>query len=360
MVFERKYMITGGKQVKQVVLSVLAAINFSIIPFTGCSDQSANKTWNLNYAHENTPEEYYTIYGHIPFAQDIEKATGGKVKITLHGEQSLIKSNQIWEGVKSGKVDVGWIFTGSYTGLFSFVEVSALPFLYPNASVGGKATWQLFSKYPEIQSQFKDVKVLAIWTTEPYFIVSSRKFFKKIDDFQGQNIRAGNGPPADFIRALGGNPVMIGMPDVYSNLQDGALDAALIPAEAYACRKIFEVAPYATYVSTTATVNAIIMNLDIWNSFPKNIQDQIMSVCGEKASVRFSSQVFDKAHQDMKATIEAFGGKIQEYTLPQDELELWIQKAGKPVWNTWVQTQKAAGLNNAQQILDDALAFSKQ
>ncbi len=356
---------------KLLILSILAVIILIIIPIAGCSAQSgvestapsatsASKTWNLNYAHENTPTEYYTIYGHIPYAQDIEKATNGKVKITLCGEQSLMKSDRVWDGVKSGKVDVGWIFTGYYPGLFSFIEVSALPFLYPNASVGGKVTWQLFSKYPQIQSQFKDVKVLAIWATEPYFIAGRSKFYQKIDDFQGQKVRAGNGPPADFVRALGGNPVLVGMPDVYLNLQNGTLDAGLLPAEAYAGRKIFEVAPYATYVGTTSTVNAIIMNLDLWNSFPRDIQDQIMNVSGEKASVRFSSQVFDKSRQDMKGTIEGLGGKIQEYTLPQDELQIWTDKAGKPVWKSWVQTQTAAGLTNAQQILDEALALSQQ
>jgi len=356
---------------KLFIFSLLAVTLLATVSLAGCFTQSgfqstaptaasAVKTWNLNYAHENTPSEYFTLYGHVPFAQDIEKVTDGKVKITFHGEQTLIKSSQIWDGVKSGKVDMGWMFTGYYPGQFSLIEVSALPFLYPNATVGGKSTWQLFSKYPQIQSQFKDVKILAIWTTEPYFIGARSKFYRKAEDFQGQKIRAGNGPQADFVKALGGNPVMVGMPEVYLNLQNGSLDAALLPAEAYAGRKIFEVAPYATYVSTAAVVNAIIMNLDLWNSFPKDIQDQITSVSGEKASVRFSSQVFDKSYQDMKGNIEAFGGKIQEYSLPQDELQIWINKAGKPVWNSWVQAQTAAGLTGAQQILDDAIALSKR
>jgi TRAP-type C4-dicarboxylate transport system substrate-binding protein len=353
---------------RPLILAGLAFVILSILAITACSTSVspltapalAEKTWNLNYAHENTPTEYYTVYGHIPFAQSIEKATNSRVKIKLYGEQTLIQSNQVWEGVKSGKVDISWLFTGYFPGQFPFIEVSALPFLYPDAAVGGKVTWKLFTKYPQIQSQFKDVKVLATWTSEPYFIAGRSKFFKTMDDFQGQKIRAANGPPADFVKALGGSPVMIGMPDVCLNLQNGALDAALLPAEAYAGRKIYEAAPYATYASTTAMVGAIVMNSNLWNSVPKDIQDQIMSASGETASVLFSSDVFDKSRQDMKDTINIFGGKILEYTLPQDELQRWIDKAGKPVWNSWVQTQKAAGLNNAQQILDDALALSKQ
>jgi TRAP-type C4-dicarboxylate transport system substrate-binding protein len=348
------------------LIFILMIMISGILFLTGCSTTSPltstpeEKTWNLRYAHENVPTEYYTLYGHTPFAEALEKATNNRVKISLYGAETLIKSNQVWENVKSGAVDMGWLFTGLYPGQFSNIEVSTLPFLYPNAAVGGKVTWQLFARYPEIQSQFKDVKVLAVWTTEPYFIASRTKFYKTVEDFQGQKIRAVSGPPADFVKALGGNPGLVGMPDVYLNLQNGTFDAALLPAEAFAGRKIYEVAPYATYVSTTAMVNAIILNLDLWNSFPRDIQDQIMSVAGEKASVQFSSQVFDKAQEDMQSTIDKFGGKFFEYTLPADELQRWIDKAGKPVWNSWVQTQQAAGLTKAQQILDDALALSKQ
>jgi TRAP-type transport system periplasmic protein len=355
---------------RRLIPSILAVLILGILVVTGCSpapgplspaaSQAAAQTWDLKYSHENVPTEYYTLYGHTPFAEAIEKATGNQVKITLYGAESLVKSKEMWEGVKSRQTDIGWLFTGLYPGQFSYIEVSTLPFLYPNAAVGGKVTWELFAKYPEIRSQFKDVKVLAIWATEPYFIASRSKLYKTLDDFQGQPVRASGGPPADFIQALGGQPVAIGMPEVYNSLKNGAIDAALIPGEAYAGRQIYEVAPYATFVSTVSMVNAVIMNLDLWNSFPQDIQDRIMSVSGESASVQFSGGVFDKSREDMKGMIAKNGGRFQEYTVPADELQRWTDKAGTPVRNAWVQARKADGLTNAQQVLDDALALSKK
>jgi TRAP-type C4-dicarboxylate transport system substrate-binding protein len=321
---------------------------------------SEGKTWNLKYSFEQSLTAPYSYDGHIPYGKAIEEATNGKVKVTLYDSSSLMKSTQIWEGVKAGTTDMGWLFTGLYPGQFSVAETNTLPFMFPNAEVGGRVSWALFEKYPEIQAKFKDVKVLTAWTTEPYFMISRSKFYKTMDDFKGEKIRAPGGPPTDFIKAMGGSPLSIAMPDCYLNLQKGVFDAMLVPAEAYTGWKLYEVAPYATYMATVAMNHSVIMNLNTWNSFPKEVQDQIMSVSGEKAAVQFSGGTFDKAREEQGDIIAKAGYTIQEYTVPDEEIQKWIEIAGQPIWDAWVKAQTAAGVTNAQQILDDTIALSKQ
>jgi TRAP-type transport system periplasmic protein len=320
----------------------------------------AGKIWNLSYVHTNTPSDDYTLYGHIPFARSIEIAVCGRIQITLYGSETRIKNDQILDHVKSGKSDIGLIYTGLYPGKFSYIEVSALPYLYPNSRVGSRVTWQLFTQHPGIQSQFKDVKVLAIWITEPYIIAGRNRFYKTPDDFKGQRVRAGSGPPSDFVKALGGIPVLVTRTEVNQAFKNNTIDAALLPAESCLAFNTCEVAPFITWVSTVSTVNALVMNLNLWKSFPKDIQQSIMNVSGETASVHFGREVFDKSRQDMKCTIKKSGGKIHEYTPPWDEIQRWIEKSGQPVWNSWVQNQTMTGLVNAQQILDDALDRSRE
>ncbi len=85
-----------------------------------------------------------------------------------------------------------------------------------------------------------------------------------------------------------------------------------------------------------------------------------MSVSGEKASVMMSGGVFDKARVDLKDTVTKAGLTLKEYTLTPAEQQTWIDKAAKPVWASWVNDMKSKGNANAQQILDDTLALSKQ
>ncbi len=323
----------------------------------GCS--SSPDSWSLRYSQTNTADSAYTLNGHIPYARSIERATGGRVSITVTGPEALQSTDQILGDVKAGRADIGWLYTGLYPGQFSFVEVSTLPYLYPDAVVGARVTWELFARYPELQSQFRDVKVLALWITEPYFIAGKSRFYRTLDDFPGQRIRAAVGPPSDFVRALGGTPVLVSRIEVNQKFQNDEIGAALLPSEAYLAFKTYEVAPYLTRVSTVATVEGLVMNLDVWNRFPKEVQDQIMSVSGEVASVHFGTQVYDASRLELQAFIKT-SGKIQEYTPPTAELQRWIDRSGTPVWDAWVQTQEAKGLANARQILDDALARSRQ
>jgi len=52
--------------------------------------------------------------------------------------------------------------------------MSGRPFIVPNAEVAGRATWALLQKFPEMQAQWKDVKLLTVWNTDPYVFITTR------------------------------------------------------------------------------------------------------------------------------------------------------------------------------------------
>jgi len=56
----------------------------------------------------------------------------------------------------------------------------------------------------------------------------------------------------------------------------------------------------------------------------------------------------------MDAWVAGGGHKIEEYTLPKEELDRWIEVAGKPVWDKWVADMEAKGLPG-KAVLEEAL-----
>jgi len=324
--------------------------------------------WNLRYCHTNFPGDDYTVYGHAPLARAIEKATGNQVKITLQGGESGIKSDLIWENVIEGKQDFGWIYTGLDPDRFSNIEVCTLPFLFKDTISGAQATWQLFTRYSSIRDQFKEVKVLSTWITQPYFIAGRNCFYHALEDLKDKKVRAALGPPSDFVKALGAQPVLVSRNEVNQAFENCQIDAALLPAEAYLAFKTHKVAPFITRVATVATVNALVMNEQVWKKLPLTIQEEIMEVCGEKAALHFASQVFEKSERDLSRLIEASNqtmvglvtGEMYEYYLPDEEKKRWIEKSGRPVWEKWVREREKAGVADASSILQDALALAEQ
>ncbi|MBP1707405.1 MAG: dicarboxylate transporter subunit DctP, partial [Chloroflexi bacterium] len=268
----------------------------------------------ITYSVEHLPESYIYLYGHQPFADAIKEATNESIEITIYPGASLLPISQNWEGVKSDVADLGWISTAAYPGKFSLAEVSTLPFMFPNATVGSKVSWEIFNKYPEIRSQWQENKVLTTLTSDPYFIVSAREFYTKIEDLKYKKIRAFSHQSYDLINALGGSSVMVSISECYLALEKGVIDGMLINADDYVNMSMYEVAPYITYLPTMCDYHAIVMNLATWNSYSQTIRNQIMSAAGGAASNLFGSGAFDKAREDLVARIEARGGTVYEYT----------------------------------------------
>jgi TRAP-type C4-dicarboxylate transport system substrate-binding protein len=256
------------------------------------------------------------------------------------------------------------VFAGYYPGQFDLLDCISLPFMAPNGEVASRAAWALYQKYPEIQAQTKKAKMLTIWTTEPYFFLTTKKQIKTLEDFKGLKIRMTGGPPTEMMKLLGGIPTLISMNDVYTALQKGVLDGMAGPAEAISGFRFYEVAKYYTYVPTVATWFMHLMNWDTWNSFPPDVQKAIGSVSGERQAVRYGGGVFDRARDEMKGVIAKAGYEMIEYTPPKQEIDRWIKVAGKPVWDQWAAKMEAKGYSNARQILQDCLSlvdkFSKE
>jgi len=342
---------------KKIVYTLVAAVVMVGLVLAGAGPASA-KTWTLKYHHEQPETAPYHKYGHKPWAEAVEKATKGKVKIEIYPMQTLVKTKDAWNAVTSGLADVIWGFSATQPGRFDLLDTLQLPFIVTNAKAGSRTAWALLNKFPELQALFHDVKLLSAWTTDPYMIVS-RKPIKTIEDIKGQKIRAAGKPPSDMIRLLGGAPLYVPMPQTYVNLQKGVLDGACAPAEAFLGFRFYEVAKYVNLINTPANLHYLVMNKRLWGKMPPDIQEAIMSVSGEYAGVNFfGGGTFDKAAKGAQEVVKKAGYKVEFYTPPKEEVDRWIEKGGKPIWDKWVKDNSSKGPSQA--IFDETVRLMKQ
>lgn len=314
------------------------------------------KTINLRYAQQNPDTGWSTIHCVAPWLKQVEEATGGQVKIQAFHGQTLAKGKDMWNAVKTGITDIGWCFHGYWPGMTPLADVISLPALpFRTAEEGSAMLWNIYEKYPAIQDEFKDVKVLLLYTSEPYSLITREKPVKTMEDIKGMKIRMTGGPPTDMMKALGGVPMLIPMPDNYISLQKGVIDGMGAPWEAINVWRFYEVVQYFTEVPFPAVYFSIAMNKKKWESLPKDVQDAIMSAGGLKGS-RFWGRNFFDAMKDQtieKLKAEGLGDNI--FQLSDDERQRWVDVGGKPVWDEWVNAMKAKGHDNADAILDTVL-----
>ena len=140
--------------------------------------------------------------------------------------------------------------------------------------------WKLYERFPEIQNEYKDVHVLTVWASSPYFLITTKKQVKTMEDLKGMKIRVVGGPPTQQMKALGAVPVLIPMPDTYQALDKGVIDGMGNAWEAIYAFKLYEIVKYYTMIPLTASYFTLSMNKQKWESLPKDIQHAMMSVGG--------------------------------------------------------------------------------
>ena len=84
-------------------------------------------------------------------------------------------------------------------------------------------------EFPEIQEEYKDVKLLFFYSTSAYQIHTPKKAIYTKEDLEGRLIRVGGPVDKAIAEALGGVPEFMHMPDTYLALSKGVLDAHMSP-----------------------------------------------------------------------------------------------------------------------------------
>jgi TRAP-type C4-dicarboxylate transport system substrate-binding protein len=326
-------------------------------PSTPAADQ---KTWNLRFHTDQNSTQAYTVNGNIPLFKMMEEATQGRVKVTPFYSATLGAQSDMPTSVKNNVAQFGYAMLGTFPGQYPLSEVIGLPFMATKAEDATKTLLKLYEEFPEIQAEYKGFKVVAIWTSDPYPLITVNKPVRVLDDIKGLKIRAAGTPTINMTKAVGATPLTIPMPDTYLALQKGTIDGMWTAHEAIVGFRQFEVTKYYTRLLSTVTPFMIIMNQETWNSFPPDIQKQLSTVFGDTASQLFAVKVFDASATNLAADVKRLGGDWpKEYITPSAaETEKFVTVGGKPVWDKWIDDWKSRG--PTQKILDRAIELEKQ
>ncbi len=341
---------------KKQIISIFAAAVMVLFVSGLCSA----KTITLRFAHQNPATGLSSINCVDPWLDKVEDVTKGKVKIQRYYGQTLSKGKDIWNATKMGITDIGWCFHGYWPGMTPLSDVISLPAMpFESAEEGSATLWKLYEKFPEIQKEYKDVKVLLFYTSEPYSLITVDKPVTSLEDIKGMKIRMSGGPPTEMMQAIGGIPMLIPMPDNYISLQKGVIDGMGVPWEAINVWRFYEVVNHYTQVPFPAVYFSISMNKRKWEGLPQDVKDAITTVSGEYGSRYWGRNFFDKMKEEGMNKVKAQGHGDNIHTLSVDEKKRWLKVGGEPIWENWVTKMEAQGHKNARQILNFVLESDK-
>jgi len=292
-----------------------------------------------------------------PWAQDVEKASGGKVKIELYPNMALGgKPPELINQVRDGVVDIVWTVNGYTPNLFPRSEVFELPFVHTNNATATNLAMRDMFLNGAIAEDFKDVKVMFLHVHAGQGIQMADKEVRKPGDLQGLKMRIPTRTGAWIIEALGAAAVSMPVPALPQALSKKVVDGALIPWEIIPPLKLQDVTKFQiegpNHVRFGTTTFQVSMNKNTWAKLPPDVQKAFDANNGE-ARVRAVGKVWTDSEAGGLAVAMKHGNK--HVVLTDAELAAFKDKL-EPVVQRWVDEVKTKGIDG-KALVDQARAL---
>lgn len=204
---------------------MLAAVPAALAVSGGASAQSR---LTLQVATWGSPTHVNIAEFVSPLEKYLEEKTGGRIGVRHFPSGQLAQDADMPVAIPTGRVQIGWVTLALWSGLVPDVRIGDAPTGLTMAefakaidgSDGIKAV--LARKFSE-----KGAKLFAVTDLGPAVIVSNKQILTPAD-LASVRIRVFSEGTASLFRALGAAPLQIPFADVYTALQRGTIDAALM------------------------------------------------------------------------------------------------------------------------------------
>lgn len=295
--------------------------------------------WPPHHPHTKLLEQW---------GKDVEKATNGRVTVTVFAGNTLSPPMQVFDNTVKGIVDVGSTLLAYAPGRLPLSEVLQLPLGYKDGYQATKLANAYYKKFRP--KEFDDVKLMFLHGAAPGFLFT-KKPIKSIEEAKGLRIRA-NAENIGIVKAIGAAPVTMPISEAYDALSRGIVDGTLFPIEPLQGFKLAEVVKTVleNHGISYMTSFYVIMNKDKWNKISPEDQKAIEKI-NEEYIEKFGKQWVEL---DNKAKEFSKTKGVTFVSVSKQEEEETAKKM-KPVLDEYVKMAKSKGLPG-----EEALKFCQE
>lgn len=270
------------------------------------------------------------------FADDVAKATGGKLTMTVHANGSLYKANEIKRAVQTGQVQIGEFILSGASNENPLFGVDAIPFLatsYADAKKLTTASRPALEKL--LASQGMKLLYLAPWPGQSLY---SSKPVNSAADLRGTKMRAYNPATTRIAQLLKAQPATIQASELGQALATGAVDNLLTSSATGVENKLYEHVKYLYTVNAWLPKNAIVVNQKAFDGLDKATQDAILAAA--KAAEERVWQVSETRDKEYLAELQKAGVTVAS---PSAQLQADLRAIGETMTGEWLRTAGEEG-----------------
>jgi TRAP-type C4-dicarboxylate transport system substrate-binding protein len=303
----------------------------------------AQTKWDLPAAY---PATNFHTENLVQFANDVDKASGGKLKITVHANASLFKAPEIKRAVQGGQAQVGEILLVNFQNEWPIYGADGLPFLADSYDEAVRL-WQVQKPMLEkkLAEQGMSVLYAVPWPPQGIYV---KKPIASAADLKGVKWRAYSPATARIAELVGAQPVTVQAAELSQAMATGVIESYMSSGSTGFDSKTYEHIKYWYDTQAWLPKNAVIVNKAALDALDAPTRQALIKaaadaeVRGLAASKRANTESLDK--------LKANGMQILP---PPAQLSADMKKVGDTMLKEWLEKAGAEG----KQLVD---AFQKK
>ncbi|MCV0438062.1 MAG: TRAP transporter substrate-binding protein [Hydrogenophaga sp.] len=286
----------------------------------------AQTKWDLPAAY---PATNFHSVNLATFATDVDKATGGKLQITVHPGASLFKAPEIKRAVQGGQAQAGEILLAAYQNEWQMFGADGLPFLATSYADSKKL---YLAQKPILEKKLDEQGMKLLYAVPwPPQGIYSKKPLASAADLKGAKWRAYSPATSRIAELVGAQPVTVQAAELSQALATGVVEANMTSGATGVDSKLYEHLKFYYDVQAWLPKNAVIVNKRAFDALDKPTQDALLKA-GAAAEAR-GWAASEKVNTDTLATLKANGMAVEP---PSAALKADMQKVGETMVKEWL------------------------
>jgi tripartite ATP-independent transporter DctP family solute receptor len=268
------------------------------------------------------------------FADLVNEKSGGKIAVKLFPNGTLGGDVQVVSSLQGGVVDMTALSSGLLSGQVKEFVLFDLPFVFgsgreADAVVDGPIGKRLGEKLGD-----KGLIALGYWELGFRNLTNSRHPVAKLEDFKGLKIRVVQSPIyIDLFNTLGANAVPMPFPEVYTALEQKAVDGQENPLKSIELSKFYEVQPYLSITRHIYSPLSILIGKKTWEKLSKDEQNVIQTSLTESQDYqrKYARGEDEKSLEVLKKTMKVSELPAAEVARIREKVKPVVDKYAKDV-----------------------------
>jgi TRAP-type C4-dicarboxylate transport system substrate-binding protein len=303
-----------------------AGLAAAALAFATLAAQAQTK-WDLPAAYPATNFHSVNLQA---FADDVDKATGGKLKITVHPNASLFKAPEIKRAVQGGQAQIGEILLVNFQNEWPIFGADGLPFLADSYDEAAKL-WKI--QKPMMDKKLAEQGLMVLYAVPwPPQGLYSKKALASAADLKGIKWRAYSPATARIAELVGAQPVTVQAAEVGQAFATGVAESMMSSGSTGADTKLYEHVKFWYDTQAWLPKNAVIVNKAAFDGLDAATKQAVLKaaadaeVRGWAASKKTNTESLDK--------LKAGGMQILP---PTPQLAGDLKKVGDTMTKEWIE-----------------------